>query len=95
MQKNFEVRREKLLTDIRSRMSSGGLLRIFLFCHRPASLRFAATATSRERPVEIKRTGPKPAEEAFARPLKTLPALKLPEAALRAIHGYECAVRGA
>lgn len=43
--------------------------------------------------VEIKRTGPKAAEEISRWSLKT-PSFETSEAALRAIHGYECVVRG-
>ena len=43
--------------------------------------------------VEIKRTGPKPAEEISRGSLKT-PSFETSEAALCAIHGYECVIRG-
>lgn len=69
-----------------------GTLSDFSLLHRPASLRFAATATSRERPWRL-------SEQVLSLPRRFRAALKDPPSfetseALRAIHGYECAVRG-
>lgn len=88
-------RREDLRVDIWCRMSLWRYLSFgsFSFCivRLPSVLRRrqgeARTA------VEIKRTGPKPAEEISRWSLKT-PGFATSEAALRAIHGYECVVRG-
>lgn len=74
-------------------MSFGGPLSDFSLLHRPACLRFAATPTSRERPWRL-------SEQVLSLPrrfraaLKDPPSFETSEAALRAIHGYECTVRG-